>query len=78
VVTGGEALLSGTAQFNQEELSEKNDVETVPLILAQDNAHAGGPVREPGGPRRGFVPQAQDGPRHRCEDQLSTVQIKPL
>jgi hypothetical protein len=24
------------------------------------------------------VPQAQDGPRHRCEDKLTEVYIKPL
>jgi hypothetical protein len=35
-------------------------------------------VRLPGGPRQGYLPQAQGGPRHRCEGQLATVQIKAL
>ena len=47
-------------------------------IFARDCAHAGGPVRELGGPRRSFVPQAQVGPRHRREGKLSKDQIEPL
>jgi hypothetical protein len=39
---------------------------------------AGGPVRQPGCPRRGFALQAQGGSRHRFESYLVTVQIQPL
>jgi len=44
----------------------------------QSRRHTSALGRVAGGPRRGSVPQAPNGPRHRSKGYFATVQIYPL